>query len=939
MKNIKYSFPNFLIVYLVGFITTLSGIIVLIGWQLDIYTFKTFGLSSITMKPNAAILFIVSGLTMVILQYSHPITKFITRTFSLLILIIGILTITEFSFHLNYGIDELFYKVSDTTGFASSPGRMAVNAALSFILISIVFLFLSFWPARSNFFIEFCLIAMFSISGVGFLGYVFGLSNAVGVTKYSRMAVNTAVLFILLFFGLFSIFRHRFGFKITIEQKFFAGLTSTIVVFLFILLLLLANTRMMYEAGDSVQKTEKVKLEIQKIDRVISKVSTSILGYLFTGNENYLNHYQRSAKEIAIEIKNLRDLFLTNTNQLEKIKTLDSLIRNQTELSKMMVNAMKVANSEKEERLMEIARKNEEISEKILNITSRMIREEDEQLRLLNASENYRSRQVMIAVKVGFLFQIFLLTLIFILVRKDVMGRRKKEAILHKLNEVLEDRVMERTLALQKSERKYRTIFENIQDVFFQTNLNGIVLEMSPSIKNSTEYERDEIIGSHVNRLYFNANDRTELLDNIMKTGEIRDYEVSLRTKTNEIRFVSINALLIHDSNSNSDHIDGIARDITQRKKSENQLQLLSWAIDQSPITIVITDKNGSIEYVNPKFSEVTGYAAEEVLGQNVRILQSGYHSKAFYEGLWFTILEGKEWRGEIYNKKKNGELYWENTIISNVKNLKGNITSFISIREDITERKKMMEDLLKTKKQAEESNNLKAAFLSNISHEIRTPFTAILGFLSAFQDEGLTSNERAEYIGIINKSAYMLMKTINDIADMSQIQAGQAEVIPSEINLELLIEELRERMLTEIENKGVQFIINYDIGRNKRISTDKKKLNDILDILINNAIKFTSEGSIELSVKRFNNYLRFMVKDTGIGISKNKLQEIFEPFRQADNSATRKFDGLGLGLSIAKAYVELLGGTILIESEEGIGSTFSFDLFCPIEKRNHEIN
>ena len=457
--------------------------------------------------------------------------------------------------------------------------------------------------------------------------------------------------------------------------------------------------------------------------------------------------------------------------------------------------------------------------------------------------------------------------------------------------------------------------------------MDGIIIEISPSIRHLTDFDRAEIIGQHVNNVYFNSIDRIELIDIIKRQGEIRDYELCIKTKTNGIKYASINAILVFDSDNNPIQIEGMARDITQRKKSDSQLELLSWAIDQSPITIVITDKNGTIEYVNPKFTEVTGYSADEVLGKSSHILSSGYHNKTFYEELWSSILVGKEWQGEFYNKKKNGELYWERSIISNVVNLQGDISSFISISEDITDKKRIMADLIKTKKQAEESNNLKAAFLNNISHEIRTPFTGILGFLSALQEEGLTALERADYFSIINRSAYKLMNTINDIAEMSQIHAGLAEVILSEINLELVIRELQERTQSEIENKGLQFKIFNELVRNKLIFTDIKKLNAILDVLLSNAIKFTNEGIIELGIRMNEGYLEFSVKDTGIGIPENRQQEIFEAFRQADNSTTRQFDGLGLGLSIAKAYVHMLNGVIWVESKEGKGSIFRFTI------------
>jgi PAS domain S-box-containing protein len=374
----------------------------------------------------------------------------------------------------------------------------------------------------------------------------------------------------------------------------------------------------------------------------------------------------------------------------------------------------------------------------------------------------------------------------------------------------------------------------------------------------------------------------------------------------------------------------GIITDITERKLAEKQLQLLSRAVEDSPVTVVITNKEGIIEYANPKFSEVTGYSAAEVLGKNPRILKSGNQTKEFYTGLWDTILSGKEWVGEFQNKKKSGESFWESAIISSIKNNEGEITSFIAVKEDITEKKKLLEALIKAKEKAVESDHLKTSFLNNISHEIRTPFNGILGFLGIIQEGALTDEERDEYIGIINKSAYRLMNTINDIVEISQIQAGQITLKPSKTNIRKLSEELYNRFIADAEQAGLEFTINYSLPDNAEyLSIDSVKLQTVLSIMIGNAIKFTKEGSIQLGIKLADRTeeIEFSVKDTGVGIAESKKNIIFERFRQADGSNTRHFEGSGLGLSIAKAYIEMLGGKILVESEEGKGSTFRFTI------------
>ena len=401
-----------------------------------------------------------------------------------------------------------------------------------------------------------------------------------------------------------------------------------------------------------------------------------------------------------------------------------------------------------------------------------------------------------------------------------------------------------------------------------------------------------------------------------------------IRKSDKQERWVHGFGELSFDSENNLSHMHGTIQDITERRQAENQLKLLSRAVEQSPVTIVITNTEGIIEYVNPKFTEVTGYSLDEVKGKNPRVLQSGKHPIEFYQNLWNTILSGKDWKGEFHNKKKNGDSYWESAVISPLINSKGDISFLIAIKEDITEKKKMFEELVEAKEHAEESDKLKTAFLNNISHEIRTPFNGILGFLSLIQNEDLSDAEKYEYINIINQSADRLMNTINDIVEIAQIQAGQIKLTLTETNISNLANDLFEQYKSDAEIKGVRFILNNKLSiTDCWLNTDSIKLNTMLVYLIKNAIKFTTSGVINFTILKNTDCMVFSIKDTGIGIPESKQKIIFERFTQANVSSLRQFEGSGLGLSIAKAYVEMMRGKIWVESEEGKGSTFSFTI------------
>lgn len=242
-------------------------------------------------------------------------------------------------------------------------------------------------------------------------------------------------------------------------------------------------------------------------------------------------------------------------------------------------------------------------------------------------------------------------------------------------------------------------------------------------------------------------------------------------------------------------------------------------------------------------------------------------------------------------------------------------------LEEKVKERTK---ELVIAKEKAEESDRLKTAFLNNISHEIRTPFNGIIGLLSMLIEDAISKEEKEEYVNMINYSADRLMNTINDIVEISQIQAEKIELSISKVNIDYLINVLIDKFKTPAENKQLVLNIKNNLPSNiENINTDKFKLISILSYIIDNAIKFTNAGNIELGVNYDSDFLMFFVKDTGVGINKNDYTKIFERFMQVDVSNTRLYEGSGLGLSIAKTYTEILGGKIWVESEINKGSIF----------------
>lgn len=375
--------------------------------------------------------------------------------------------------------------------------------------------------------------------------------------------------------------------------------------------------------------------------------------------------------------------------------------------------------------------------------------------------------------------------------------------------------------------------------------------------------------------------------------------------------------------------------DITRRTQVQEKLLKLSRAVENSPASVVITDSTGFIEYVNPKFTEITGYVPHEAIGRNPRILKAGVQSREFYRELWETILSGREWHGEFCNLKKDGSMYWEHASISPIRDERETITHFVAVKEDITERKRVAEELERAREAADSASRFKSEFLANTSHEIRTPLNAIIGFSALLINTDLSPRQR-DFLCKINNAGEVLLRVINDILDFSKVEAGKLEMELARFRLDETLANVLSLLQQKAAEKMLLVHLNLPPDIPNRLVGDPFRLGQVLINLVGNAIKFTEKGSITITVTRLETAaakvcLQFSVLDTGIGLSAEHLAKLFHPFTQADGSTTRKFGGSGLGLSISKRLVELMGGSIWAESELTVGSGFNFTAWFSI--------
>ncbi len=474
---------------------------------------------------------------------------------------------------------------------------------------------------------------------------------------------------------------------------------------------------------------------------------------------------------------------------------------------------------------------------------------------------------------------------------------------------------------LKESEERYRNIFENHSAIKLLIDIDtGQIVDANKSALNYYGWTIDEIKKMKIHQI--NTLSAEAVQKEIVKArnSQVTHFEFKHRLANGSIRDVEVFSSRVDIKGK--EYLHSIVHDITEKKKAEKQIILMSRSIEQSPVSIVITSPEGNIEYVNPKFTEVTGYSFEEIIGRNVPILRSGKQGKELVKNMWDAILSGKNWEGELHNEKKDGQLYWENAIISQIVDEHGNITHLVAVMEDITEKKKMIEDLIIAKNKAEEMNKVKSNFFASMSHELRTPLNGILGFSSLLQEELDEKPELKKMAEAVQRSGNRLLDTLNLILNISKLEAEKLDINLREMNIIPLLREVYNLFIPAAEKKKLLLEIYVE---NDEIfcSIDESLFVGIINNLVNNAIKYTYEGKVIIKASVENNSVIIKVIDSGIGIPEEMQELIWEEFRQVSEGFSRRFEGTGLGLTIAKKYTELLNGKIFVKSKLDVGSTF----------------
>ncbi len=486
-------------------------------------------------------------------------------------------------------------------------------------------------------------------------------------------------------------------------------------------------------------------------------------------------------------------------------------------------------------------------------------------------------------------------------------------------------------------------------DVMFIKDLQGRYLLFNRAACEQLGKTEEEVLGKKCSDLL--PPEEAALLeadDCVVMTNKCIVTREQCLTTVNGLSIFQIILGPLLDAEGELNGVFGVARDISESKRASESLRMLSMAVEQSPESIVMTDIDARLVYVNEAFVRNTGYSRDEALGKNPRILQSGRTPPETFEAMWTDLTQGKTWKGILFNRRKDGSDYVEFVIVTPIHEADGRVTHYVAVKEDITEKQRLgkeldqhrhhLEDLVasrtvqlvEARQQADIANRAKSAFLANMSHEIRTPMNAIVG-LTHILRQGRPTPEQTDKLEKIDVAAAHLLAIINDILDLSKIEAGKLNLEQTDFSLASVLDHTRSLISEQARAKGLAINIEAD-GVPQWLRGDPTRLRQAFLNFASNAVKFTERGSITLRALLLEEHgeqvlIRFEVADTGIGIAADDLSVLFQPFAQADVTTTRNYGGTGLGLAITRRLIEMMGGETGVTSEVGRGSIFWFSV------------
>jgi PAS domain S-box-containing protein len=479
----------------------------------------------------------------------------------------------------------------------------------------------------------------------------------------------------------------------------------------------------------------------------------------------------------------------------------------------------------------------------------------------------------------------------------------------------------------QREQAQLAAIVRSSTSAIISTDLDGTIETWNTAAEELYGYSANEAIGRSLSMIVppEEKGGFQDVVEAVRGGAQVSSLETVRQGKDGAPIEVMINISPVHNEAGDVVGMAGVIQDLTERRRTERQIRVQAAALESAGNAIVITDPEGTITWVNPAFTELTGYEYDEAVGETPKLLHSGEQDPSFYRELWETVLSGSVWHGELINECKDGTRYVEEQMITPVYGDTGEIHHFVAIKQDITDRKRRKEELIEAKETAEEMNRLKSSFLANMSHEIRTPLAAIIGYADLLQRQSSSSSDISGHVQQIQESGERLLNTLNSVLDLAQLESGALQPVPERFDAREELTGVARSLRIHADRKDLALRLDWP-NEPLRVCMDKGILSRIATNLLHNAIKFTREGYVRIGCVRGpdGNGVVLEVEDTGIGIEDDFLEELFGPFRQESTGLNREYEGSGLGLTITHHLTELADGRLEVESEKGRGTTFT---------------
>jgi len=485
---------------------------------------------------------------------------------------------------------------------------------------------------------------------------------------------------------------------------------------------------------------------------------------------------------------------------------------------------------------------------------------------------------------------------------------------------------------LDKEKRLLDTVINNIPySIYVKDKSLTKILTNRADIKFLGFDNEDMVLGKSDNDLFSEefASDSNAIEKQILASGEhVLDREEKIHRDNGECIWIRTSKFPLKNANDEIVGILGIGRNVTEKKAVQQQIKRLSLVASQSTNGVIITDVYGKVEWINDGFTRLTGYTLDEIGGKSPgSFLQGPETDPELIELMSKSIREKKSFEVELVNYTKEKKPYFIKISCNPLRSEDGEVTGFMAIESDITERVKNREELIRAKLVAEKAKDAEKTFLANMSHEIRTPMNAIIGMTSLLADTPLNI-EQKEYVTNLDLSSKFLLSLISDVLDLAKIEAGRIDLKNEDFDLYAVLKNIESSFSLKAAEKNVKVILNIDAKVPRHICSDKVLIQQVLNNLLSNAEKFTDQGQItvNITVSKSNDILCSVV-DTGIGISHSNQEKLFQKFNQFGENENSLNKGSGLGLCITKEIIELFGGEIHVDSKLGEGSNFAFNL------------